>query len=128
MHLGDERAGRVHHVEAAAGGVGPHRGCHAVGRKHHHGAIGHLVELLDEDRAAVGQRTYHVCVVHDLSPHVNRRTVPVEHALDDLDRPLDAGAKRPRASQQDPTVPGRRRPLLEHRVRQAERSQRRYAP
>ena len=51
MDLGDERAGGVEIVEAALLGLGRHRLGHAVGREDHRHAVGHLVQLGDEDRA-----------------------------------------------------------------------------
>ena len=60
------------------------------------GAVGHVVELLDEHRALGAQVLDDVLVVHDLVAHVDRRAAQLERALDDLDRALDAGAKAAR--------------------------------
>ena len=49
VHLADERAGGVDHVEPALGGVRAHRGRDAVGREDDGRAVRHLVELVDED-------------------------------------------------------------------------------
>src|SRR5690606_30575269 len=54
---------------------------------------GHLVELLDEDRAALLEIVDHVAVVHDLVAHVDRRAEGLDGALDDLDGAIDAGAE-----------------------------------
>ncbi len=42
-----------------------------------------------------------VGVVHDLVPHVDRRAEADQGALDDLDGPIDAGAKAARLGQDD---------------------------
>ena len=93
VHLGDQRAGGVEHLQPAALGVGAHLLRHAVRAEDHGGAGRHLVELLDEDRALGAQVVDHVLVVHDLVAHVDRRAVQLERALHDLDRALDAGAE-----------------------------------
>ena len=59
-----------------------------------------------------------VGVVHDLPAHVDRGAVPVQRPLDDLDRPLDAGAERPRRGEQHLAgASGGRRPVLQRRAR-----------
>src|SRR3546814_2100864 len=57
MDLGDERAGGVEIIEPARLGVGRHRFGHAVRRKHHRRAVGHLVQFLDEHRARSEEHT-----------------------------------------------------------------------
>src|SRR5437762_1111305 len=51
VHLGHERARRVDHPQAAALGLPAHLRRDAVGAEDHGRAVGHLVELVDEDRA-----------------------------------------------------------------------------
>ena len=51
-----------------------------------------VVELLDEDRAALAQLLDHVLVVDDLLADVDRRAVQLERALDGLHGPVDARA------------------------------------
>ena len=79
-----------------------HRRGHAVGREHHDGALGHLVGLVDEDRARCGQRLHDVHVVHDLVAYVHRCAVLLECALHGLDRTIDPGAVSARLGQQHP--------------------------
>src|SRR5690606_7009000 len=43
----------------------------------------------------------HVAVVDDLMPHIDRRAVAFDRALDDLDRPVDAGTKPARRGDQN---------------------------
>ena len=93
MHLGDQRAGGVDHRQAALGGELLDRAGDAVGAEDGHRAGRDLVELVDEDRAAGAQILDHVAVVHDLVTHIDRRAVFLQRPLDDLDRPLDAGAE-----------------------------------
>ena len=93
VHLRDERARRVDGLQAAALGVRVDGGRHAVGGEDGRRALGdRLVELLDEDRAALAQLRDDVLVVHDLLADVHGRAVEVERALDGLDGPVDAGA------------------------------------
>ena len=65
------------------------------------GALGHLVGLVDEDRAALLQRGHDVLVVHDLLAHVDRRAVELERLLDRDDGPVDARAVAARCRQED---------------------------
>src|SRR3546814_1866562 len=75
MDLGDERAGGVEIIEPARLGVGGHRFGHAVRRKHHRRAAGHLVQFLDEHRALGFQAVDHELVVDDFVADIDRRTV-----------------------------------------------------
>ena len=63
--------------------------------------VGHLVELLDEDRAARLEVGHDVLVVHDLLADVDGRAVEVERLLHGDHRPVDAGAVAARRRQQD---------------------------
>ncbi len=95
VHLGDQRAGGVEHLEAATLGIRAHRLGDPVRAEHHGSAGRNLGELLDEHRALGAQGLDHGRVVHDLVAHVDRRAELLEGALDDLDGALDAGAKAP---------------------------------
>lgn len=59
------------------------------------------MQILDEHRALGFQAFDDVLVVHDLVADVDRRSVLLERAFDDLDRAHDSGAKSARLSQQD---------------------------
>ena len=72
VHLRHQRAGRVDRLELALLGLPVHLGRDAVRREDHGGAGGHLVELLDEDRAARLEVGHDVLVVHDLLADVDR--------------------------------------------------------
>ena len=65
------------------------------------GALGHLVGLLDEDRAALGQRLDDELVVDDLLAHVDGRAVQLEGLFDDVDGAVHAGAVSARSGQED---------------------------
>jgi hypothetical protein len=74
-----------------------------VGREDGRRALGdRVVELLDEDRAALAQLSHDVLVVHDLLADVDRRAVELERALDGLDRTVDARAIPARGGEQQP--------------------------
>ena len=92
VHLGHQRAGRVDRLQRALGRLLVHHRRDAVGREHDRLPLGHLVELLDEDRAAGLEVRHDVLVVHDLLAHVDRRAVEVEGLLDRDHRAVDAGA------------------------------------
>ena len=64
----------------------------AVGGEDHGRALRHLVELLDEDRAARLEVGHDVLVVDDLLADVDRGAVQVERLLDGHHRAVDAGA------------------------------------
>src|SRR5690606_14719449 len=93
VHLGHQRAGRVEHLQSAPLRLLAHRARDAVGAEDHGAAVGHLVELFDEDRPAALEVLDHEAVVHHLVPHVDRRPEGLDGALDDLDRAIDAGAE-----------------------------------
>ena len=107
VDLGDERAGGVEIVEAARLGLGRHRLGHAVGGEDHRHAVGHLVELVDEDRALRLQPVDDELVVDDLVADIDRRAVALERQLDDPDGAVDPGAEAARRGDQQGE--GRRR-------------------
>ena len=64
----------------------------AVGGEDDDRALRHLVGVVDEDRAALGEGLHHVHVVHDLLADVDGGAVLLERPLDGLDGPVDACA------------------------------------
>ena len=101
VHLGHERAGRVDRGEVAGGGGLVDGRGDAVRGEHDAGALGHVVGLLDEDRAALGQRLDDELVVDDLLAHVDGRAVQLEGLFDDVDGAVHAGAVSARSGQED---------------------------
>ena len=89
--------------------LGVHGRRDAVGGEHHDGALGHLVGLVDEDRARLGQRLHDVHVVHDLVAHVHRGAVLLQRAFHGFDGPVDAGAVPARLGKQHPLALRRHR-------------------
>ena len=57
------------------------------------GALGHLVQLLDEARALVLQAFDDMPVVHDLVAHIDRLAILIERLLDDIDGADDPTAQ-----------------------------------
>ena len=100
VDLGHQRAGGVDGLELALLGLAVHLGRDAVGGEHHGRAVGHLVELLDEDRAARLEVGDDVLVVHDLLADVDGCAVQVERLLDGDHRAVDAGAVAARRGEQ----------------------------
>ncbi len=93
VHLGDQRAGRVDHRQAALAGAALDRAGDAMRAEDRHAARRDLVDLVDEPRALGAQPLDDVTVVDDLVPDIDRRAVFLDRALDDLDRAFDSGAK-----------------------------------
>ena len=60
-----------------------------------------LLLIVHENGAELLEPADDVVVVDDVVADVDRRPVLLEQALDDLDRPVDAGAERPRRGEQD---------------------------
>ncbi len=112
VHLGDQRAGGVDDLQLALGGSRVHGRRDAVGGEHHDRAFRHLVVVVDEDRAGLGQRLHHVAVVHDLVPHVDRGAVLLQRPLDGFDGAVHAGAVAARLGQQHALTAQR----LDHRA------------
>ena len=92
VHLGHQRAGRVDGLQLPHLGLPVHLGRDPVRGEHHRPALGDLVELLDEDRAARLEVRHHVLVVHDLLAHVDRGAVEVQRLLHRDHRAVHAGA------------------------------------
>ena len=72
VHLGHQRARRVDRGQAALLGLLAQRRAHAVRAEHHHAALGHVGQVLDELHAATAEAFHHVAVVHDLVVHEDR--------------------------------------------------------
>src|SRR5690606_9855167 len=72
--------------------------------------LGNVGEILDEDSAPRSQALDNVAVMHDLVAHVDRRPMPLEHQLDDLDGVRNTSAKPPRIGNEYPLA------ALGHRV------------
>ena len=92
VHLRHERAGRIDRLQTAIGCRGHDGRRDAVRAEDDVGALGNLVDLLDEDRAGRLELGHHVDVVHDLLAHVDRGAEALEGLLDGDDGPVDAGA------------------------------------
>ena len=93
VHLGDQRADRVHdHAVAGAGGV-HHRGGRAVRAQHERRALGDVGDVVDEDHALGAEALDHVPVVHDLVVAVDGRLEDPHHPGQGLDRLFDPGAE-----------------------------------
>jgi hypothetical protein len=93
MDLGHQRAGGIEDRQAADGGFLLHAPGHAVGAEYGDRQRRHLRQILNEDRAFVLQAFDHVFIVDDLMPDIDRRTIFLECALDDLDCTYHARAK-----------------------------------
>ena len=101
VHLGDQRAGGVDHIQPPLLGLPSHRWRHAVRAEDGPRPLGHFVQLLDEDGAGLPQFIHNVLVVHDFLAHIDRRPVQIQSDLHHVDSPDDAGAEAPRLEQKD---------------------------
>ena len=107
VDLGDQRTSGVDGTQAPPLGVRPHRGRDPVGAEHDRAALGHVVEILDEARAARLELLDDEVVVDDLVPHVDGRPVEVDRQIDHVDRPVHSRAIAAGSGEPD-LGPGRR--------------------
>ena len=100
VHLGDERAHRVHDVAAFGAGGVDHLGCGAVRRQHERRAGGNVGDVVDEHDALLAEALDHEPVVDDLVVAVHGRLERPHHPGERLDRHLDPGAEAPRLGEE----------------------------
>ena len=72
-----------------------------MSRENDRGARRHFLQLFDEHSAESPQPVNNVSVVHDLVPNINRPSEQLDRALDDIYRPIDAGAESARIGEQN---------------------------
>ena len=101
VHFGHQWTGGIEHRESTPFRFVFHRRGHAMRGEDDSGAVGHLVELVDEYSAELAQALDHVHVVHHFVPHVDRCAEQADGALDDVDGAIDSGAETPRIGEQD---------------------------
>ena len=70
-------------------------------KDHRCSGVGHLVQLVHEDRAFAAEALDHVFVMDDLVAHIDRRAVADERLLDGIDGPHHPGAEAARGAEQD---------------------------
>ncbi len=95
MHFCHQRTGGVEHTQTTHRRLFAHRLRHAVGTEDHDAIIGHLVQLLHEDRATGTQVVDYESVVHYLVAHINRRAEHLQRPIDDIDSAIHTRAKPP---------------------------------
>ena len=93
VHLGDQRAYRVHGEAAGCLCVGNDIGGGAVCAQHDGRTLGHLVDAVDEDDTLLLEAANDLLVVHDLVVAVHRRRERAHHGGQRLDRHLYACAE-----------------------------------
>ena len=101
VHLGHQRAGGVENLEATPFCLPLDGFAHAVGREHQSRTCGHIVELFDEDGAAILQVIDHIGVVHDLVPHIDGAAKLGQCPVHDFDGAVHPCAKTPWFRQND---------------------------
>jgi hypothetical protein len=55
--------------------------------------VGHIAQFLNKHCTHLAQLLNHIPVMHDLMPHVNRRTEQLDGALDNFDSAINAGTE-----------------------------------
>ena len=93
VHLGHQRAGGVDDLQLPILRLPHHRVGHAVGREHRHRTGRHVVQAVNEHRAAAAQVGHHVAVVHDLVEHVHRGAMQLQGTFNDVHRPHHTGTE-----------------------------------
>ena len=100
VHLRHQRAGRVNHLQAAPLAALAHRRRNPVRGVNHALSVGHIVDLMNEDRAFFRQLIHDIAVMHNLAAHVNRRAKGLQSDFHDVDRAHHARAEAARLQQQ----------------------------
>ena len=101
VNLGHQRTRGIDGVESASLGCCNYRWRNTVSRKHEDASLRHLVDLVDEDSAALFKRRNHVFVVNDLLANINRSAVVVESLLDSNDCAVNSRAISTRGCEQN---------------------------
>ena len=70
-----------------------------MGGKDHWPVVGAIRQLFDKYRALVAQTVHHKLVMDDLMAHIDRGTPFLDCHFNDLDCPVDAGAKSARGGE-----------------------------
>jgi hypothetical protein len=108
VHLGDEWTGRIDRLQVSISSTLNHARRNAVSTENDVGALRHLIDLVDEDRALLFKGGDDVNVVNDLLAHVDRGTKIGERFFHRDDRSVDPGAIASRGRQEHPLVSGGR--------------------
>ena len=101
MDFGDQRAGGVDHLEIAAFAAFANRRRNAVGTVDDALAVGHIVDVVDEDCALFRQLIHNIAVMDDLAAHIDGGAEGFKGDLHDVDGADHAGAKAAWLKQQN---------------------------
>jgi hypothetical protein len=110
MDLGDERAGRVKHGQAAFLGILFDRTGDAVRAENGDSAGRHFVQFVDENGAFGAQGVDHMLVMDNFVPHIDRRRMAFQSPFNDVDGTSDACAETTRIGENDIERPRRTSP------------------
>ena len=100
VHLGDERADRVHNVATFGAGGGDNVGRRTVRRQHEGRAGRDVGDVVDEDHSLLAEALHDEPVVDDLVVAVDGRLERPDHPCQRFDRHLDPGTEAPRLGEQ----------------------------
>ena len=101
MDLGNQRTCGVEPGQAARFRFRRHSLGNAVCRKHYWRAIRHIVQGFDENGPLGPQFINNKAVVDDFVPHIDRRSIFLECAVNNQDGAVDTGTKAPRRGDQE---------------------------
>ena len=101
VHLGNQRAGCIEHIQSARSGFHANSLRDAVRAEDDGGTRWDFGELFDKNRALGLEVVDDEGVVDDFVAHINRRAVFFQRAFDDGDGAVDASAEAARVGKQN---------------------------
>jgi hypothetical protein len=93
VDLGDQRAGGVNDLEVALFAGLADRGRDAMGGVNDPRTVGDLFDLVDEDRAFLGQLVHNIAIVDDFAANVDGRSEGLEGDANDVNGTYDTRAE-----------------------------------
>jgi hypothetical protein len=93
VDLGHQGTGRIEDAEIASFRRAAHLLGDAVSAENERGTVGDVIDILDEDCAALLEPIDDEPVMDDLMADINRGAVEIKYALDDLDGAVDTGTE-----------------------------------
>ena len=93
MHFGNQRTGCIKDPQLPLLSLLSDRLRNAMGTENHNHIIGHLMEFLDKDGTALAESIHHELVMHHFVTDIDRGTKDIQGAIDNINGPINAGAK-----------------------------------
>ncbi len=99
VDFGDKGAGCINDRQITIFSFADNHLGHAMCAENSDRTIGNFIKLFNKDSALVAERLNNELVMHDLVADIDRRPIDFESFLNDINGPLDAGAKTARLGQ-----------------------------